>query len=327
EACEAVDRRVRNRILEPAAVKEQLLELEAVSFTFPKVAVWWNSLRHYRASRFRFVDEGRADHPRARELHGRSRPLAQARDRLQSRGDERSKRIDQNVLIVNVTSIQRVLRVDAIVDAQQVFAIVEGVRLLERDVIAHRTVSKSGRETDRGAIHVGDGQAVSSDPVCGNDVSQCDVVAAEATGPVRLRGDSTCLRIEHRSSTRVRRVVRIPQHTVVSGAYDAVWSTQAERKVAIQLTETWNGATLRGREPADVFPLLTAEEKEFVFEDWATEAVTEVVEAQRGPHGRKERARVEFVVAYELKRAAVKIVAAAASNETHLCAGIAAVFG
>jgi hypothetical protein len=52
EACEAVDRRVWNRILESTTVKEQLLELEAVSFTFPKIAVWWNSLGHDRPFAF-----------------------------------------------------------------------------------------------------------------------------------------------------------------------------------------------------------------------------------------------------------------------------------
>ena len=143
--------------------------------------------------------------------------------------------------------------------------------------------------------HVRNRAAVSRDPVCRNDVSERDVVAAEAAGAIRLCRDNS-LRIDHRRYTSVRGVVRIAQHTVVSRADDAVWTTQAERKVAIQLSERWDRATLRGRKSTNVFPLLPAEEKQFVFNEWTTEAIAEVVEAQRGPDGRKERARVEFVV-------------------------------
>ena len=128
---------------------------------------------------------------RVRELDRSSRTLAKTRNRRQLRRDERAERIDQNVLVVNVTTIQRVLRVDAIVDAQQVFAIVERVWLLERDVVADRAVCECGRETDRRLKDVRDGTAISRDPVRRNDVSQRDVVAAETTGSIRRCGNSS----------------------------------------------------------------------------------------------------------------------------------------
>src|SRR6185295_17468326 len=113
-----------------------------------------------RAGRFCFIDKGRADHPTVRELNRSSRTLAEARNGRQLRGDERAARIDQNVLVVNVTTIQRVLPADAIVDAQQVFAIVERVWLLERDVVADRAVYECSGEPDRSTKDIRDGETV-----------------------------------------------------------------------------------------------------------------------------------------------------------------------
>src|ERR1043165_458053 len=109
ETSEAVDGRVRNRILKPAAIGKQLLKREAVSLAFPKLAVRWNSLGHPRPRSLRFVDERRTNHPRVRKLDRSSRTLAKTRNRRHLGGDERAERVDQDVLVVNVTSIQVVL--------------------------------------------------------------------------------------------------------------------------------------------------------------------------------------------------------------------------
>src|SRR6185369_2451327 len=153
--------RVRNRVLESAAVEEQLLELEAISLALPEITVRWNSLGHPRARCLCFVNKGRADHPRVRELDRSSRTHAQAGNRRHLSGDERAERIYQNVLVVNITTVKRVLRVDAIVDADQVFAIVERVWLLERDVVADWAVCICSSEANGGAINVRNSAAIS----------------------------------------------------------------------------------------------------------------------------------------------------------------------
>src|SRR6185369_17746498 len=133
---------------------------------------------------FRFVDERRRYQPRVRDLDRGPGTHAIAGNRRQLRGDEGAERIDQHVLVVNVPAVDRVLRVDAIIDAQQVFAIVERVWLLERDVVADRAVGKRSGKPDRGLENVRNGAAVSRDPVRRNDVSEGDIVAAEAAGAV-----------------------------------------------------------------------------------------------------------------------------------------------
>ena len=100
-----------------------------------------------------------------------------------------------------------------------------------------------------------------------------------------------------------------------------------KREIAVKFSQSRHGAPLRVREPANVFPLLPAEEEKLVLNDWTTKAVTEVVETQRWSDRGEERARIEFVVSHELESAAVKLVAAAARDETDLRAGVAPILG
>ncbi len=259
-----------------------MLELEAVGFTLPEFTVRRNSLGHHRARHLGFIDKVRRDQPRVRELHRGSGTFAKARNRRQLCGDERAERIDQLVLVVNVTTVERVLLVDAIVDTQQVFAIIERVGLLESYVVAGRAVGKDSRQSDRCAKDIGDREAVRGDTVRGNDVTQCDVRTAKTSGTVRRR-------------TR-RRAVWISQQSVVIRTNDPVSAAQSKRKIAVQLSERRHRAALRRRKTANVLPFLATKEEELVFDDWTTEAVTEVIETQRRPCRREEGPRVEFVV-------------------------------
>ena len=81
-------------------------------------------------------------------LNRGSRTQTEAGNRRQLRVDERAERIDQLILVLDVTTVDGVLVVDPVVDAQEIFAIVQRVRLLEGDVVADRTVDKRSREAD-----------------------------------------------------------------------------------------------------------------------------------------------------------------------------------
>ena len=96
-------------------------------------------------------------------------------------------------------------------------------------------------------------------------------------------------------------------------------------KITVQLSQRGDRATLSRRKSANVFPLLAAEEKQLVFDDWTTEAVAEVVKAQRRAHRREEGRASSLSLRTNFKRAAVKVVAAAARHEADLRAGVAAV--
>ena len=71
------------------------------------------------------------------EVPGR---IADAGDRRQLRSDKRAERIDQNVLVVDVTTIHAVFVIETVVEPEDVLAIIQRVRLLEGDVVGNRTV-------------------------------------------------------------------------------------------------------------------------------------------------------------------------------------------
>src|SRR6185503_17928614 len=282
EAREAVDGCIRNRILKASAAGEQLLELEAVGVTLPEFTVRRNSLGDHGDRRLGFINKVRRDQPRVRELHRGSGTFAKAWNRRQLRGDKRAERIDQLVLVVNVTTVERLLVVDAIVNTQQIFAVVERVWLLESYVVADRAVGKDGCQPDRGSEDIRDRGAVCGDAIRRDDVTQGYVCAAKTSGAVRSR-------------TR-QCAVWIFQQAVVVRADDAVSAAQSERKIAVQLRERRHGATLRRRKTANVLPLLATEEEQLVLDYWTTEAITKIIEAQCWSRRREKRTRVEFVV-------------------------------
>src|SRR6185503_7349112 len=161
------------------------------------------------------------------ELDRCSGTEAIARNRRQLRGDERAERIDESILVVNVATVECVLFVDTIVDAQEIFTIVERVWLLERYVVADRTIRECSRKTDRRQKHIRNRTAVSCNSISGNDISQYDVGASEAPGSNGSRRNHT-LRIDYRSNTGVRGVIWIAEHSVVRRACDAVKTTQTK---------------------------------------------------------------------------------------------------
>ena len=82
----------------------------------------------------------------------------------------------------------------------------------------------------------------------------------------------------------------------------------------------------RWRVLANVLVFLTTEEKQFIFDDWAIEVPTEVVESKFGSNGREEVTGVELVVAQKFKDAAVIIVTTTTCHDVDRSTGIATVF-
>ena len=315
-ACEARKSRdgsVRYAVLVEAARGEELLELEAVGLALPEVARGRDVLRDPGGVHLRLVDECRVDEPSVRDLIRSARPHAETGDGRELRGDEGAERVNEDVAVVYVATVDAVLRVEAVVETQNVLSVVERVRLLEDGVVADGRVREAGRQPDHRAVDVCDCRAVGGDAARGDDVSERDVRAAEASGPVR-RG----------ARLRARRVF---QHAVVRRADYSVGPAQAEREVAVKLRQSRDGAHDGRGQSANLLPLLPAEEEELVALDGAAEAVAEVVVAKRRTHGREEVARVQFVVAQELEGRAVEIVAAGFGDDVDLRAGVPTVLG
>ena len=86
------------------------------------------------------VDQLRIDKPSIRDLHAAAGPQTIGRDRRQLRGDERTERVNQVVMIVEVAAIDTVAFTEPIVQPHVVFAVIERVGLLEGGIVCRRRV-------------------------------------------------------------------------------------------------------------------------------------------------------------------------------------------
>ena len=145
KAGEVGDGRVRDAIIKTPA-GEQLRISEIVGGALPKFADWRNALAVIRDVYLGFIDQSWTDQPGIGNLVARAGPQAIGRYRRQLRSDEGPIGIDQVVMVVKVTSVDAVLFVEAIIQPDIVFAIVQRVGLLKRRIIRGGRVRVSRRQ-------------------------------------------------------------------------------------------------------------------------------------------------------------------------------------
>ena len=197
--------------------------------------------------------------------------------------------------------------VESVIEPDDVLPKIERAAQFVGRVVGGRQVGVDARQPRHRFI--GAGQRA---PVRGDAIGRDDV-AGETGRAVRRRAGS--------------RLGRVAQRAIVRRAHDAVSPAQTEREIAAQVGQRRQGAPGWIERAPDVLPLLSAEEEELVLPDGAADAVAKVVEAQLAHVGRKEVARVQFVVAQKFEQAAVKLVAAAARGDVDGRAGLPAVLG
>src|SRR5712692_392276 len=242
-----------------------------------------------------------------RDLIARAGPQTIGWDRRQLRIDECPVGIDQVVMIVEITPVNAVLVAQTIIQTKVVFAIVEGIGLLESGVVARGGVRVGHGQFLHGGIYRADRNAIRRHA---NGLPVEPQVRKVATGnwlPRRYR--STRCRIDRRIT---RGHIKRP-------------ATPAE--VSSSFCPGWHRAPHRRRVQSDVLPLFTSKKEKLVFLDGPVEVPAEIVKAEFPFYGGKEGARIQLVVAEKFEGAAMITIAAAARDDVNRSAGIASVFG
>ena len=122
-------------------------------------------------------------------------------------------------MVMEIARVDTMFVVEAIVEADVVLAIVEGIGLLENGVIRS------------GGVRVRRGQSFHSRVDCSNSFPVSsqqagrNYVTGKATGTNGCSLDGS-IWIENRSNAGVSCVCRIPQSAVIGGANDAIRSSQ-----------------------------------------------------------------------------------------------------
>ena len=119
-----------------AVAAEDARENEAVGGALPEVALHEGALAVPRGTQPRFVDDVRTDDPGLADLRSITRAVALGRRQRNGRAAERAERVDGVVVVVEIAEVEGVLVVDAVVDARDVLAPVEGIESLEGGVVA-----------------------------------------------------------------------------------------------------------------------------------------------------------------------------------------------
>ena len=223
-------------------------------------------------------------------------------------------------MVVKVTSVDAVLFVEAIIQPDIVFAIVQRVGLLKRRIIRGGGVRVSRRQFLHRAVNCGDSFAVRGQQAA------WDYVSGKTASPDRRRLN-TAVSIENRSDAGISRLRRIPQRSVIRRAYDPVWSAQAEGEIAPSFGPGWQRASHRRRVQPYVFPLLPGKKEKLVFLDGPIKVPAEIIKAKFSPYRRKEGARIQLIVTEKFEDAAVITIAAAPGDDVNRCAGVAPVLG
>ncbi len=179
----------------------KLLELEAVVAALPQIAVRRNVLRSPTGVGPRFVHDVRRGIPCFRNQEALPWTHAQSRRGRKNGagpGRESAEGINQLVVIVNPAAVERVLFVQDVIEADNIFAVVERIVGRESNVVANRSVREACRLPLQRPVHVRDGAAIRSNQarniVVRNGSFRAGVEQLRLTGKVsvqqRIRGDS-----------------------------------------------------------------------------------------------------------------------------------------
>src|SRR5436190_5531118 len=220
---------------------------------------------------------------------------------------------------MEIAAIHAMLFVEAVINAHVVLAPVERTRLLERSVVGRRRIGVSHPQL----LHSAEDRC-NSFPVSRQQAGW-DHVPCETAGTDR-GGLNAPIRVESRGNASTRCVRRISKHSVIRGSNKAVWSPQAKREITQPFRPRRHTPLYRGRILPDALVFLTHKKEELILLDRSVEVPAEIVKAQFRSYRREEIARVEFVVAEKLKRAAVIRVAATARDDINCGSGVAPVF-
>ena len=164
------------------------------------------------------------DEPGIRQLNAISGAQPIGRNRGQWRRDEGPVGINQVVVVMEVTAIEAVLFIEAVIDPRVVLAPVERIRLLKDCIVRCWRIGVSHPQLLHGAEDRCNSFPVSRQQAGWNHV------AGETAGPDR-GGLDTAIRIESRAHASTRCVRRISQDSVIGRANDPVWSPQAEGEI------------------------------------------------------------------------------------------------
>ncbi len=221
-------------------------EGEAVGASLPCRTAGRDALFVERDIELRLVDDTRADRPHISDLVTVPGANAVSRGRRQAAGGSKSpKRIDQVKVIVNVATINTVLRAKLIIKPNDVLAPVLRIVWLKRHVAGRIRVSENTGILGRQRVDRGNCFAVRRDALRGQYIVD-DGAAGRCVG--------RCMKGHPRGA-----------------------------EVAAQFRRGGNSLDLWGRELSNPFPLLPRKEEQLLAKNRAAEVPPEVVEPKGRP--------------------------------------------
>ena len=139
---------------------EELLVSKTEGLAFPKFTNRWNPLAIPGRVDLRFVNQLGTNEPGVRNLIAVPGTQAIGGNRGQCRGDEGTVGINQIVIVMEVTAVDGVLFIEAVIKPDVILAPVEWVRLLEGGIVCRCRVRVSHGELLHGAVNRSNGFAI-----------------------------------------------------------------------------------------------------------------------------------------------------------------------